>query len=90
LRDILGDELFIPTDPEGPLLSPKDLIRRFIISDKPITETEEGVKGAKKAKGDAAPGADDFLREGELDETEGRNVLSLPERFTKNCSLSNR
>jgi hypothetical protein len=45
------------------------------------------VKGAKKAKGDAAPGADDFLREGELDETEGRNVLYLPEGFTEKHSV---
>lgn len=41
------------------------------------------MKGAKKAKGDAAPGADDFLREGELDETEGRSVLYSPEALRK-------
>lgn len=72
LKEILGDALFIPpSDLNGPLLSPNDLVRRFLISDKPISETEEGVKGAKKASGEAASKADDFLREGELDETEG-------------------
>lgn len=74
LRDILGDQLFLPpADTNAPLLSPADLVRRFIISDKPISETEEGVKGAKKAASDAAPDADGFLREGELDEADGKH-----------------
>ena len=46
-KDIFGDQLY-GRQADGPLLSPNELKRRFLISTKSIKETEEGVKGAKK------------------------------------------
>ncbi|GAQ84819.1 Phosphoinositide-specific Phospholipase C [Klebsormidium nitens] len=56
-KDIFGEQLFTKTS-DGPLLSPNDLKRRFLISTKSTKETAEGVKGAKKPPPDLTPVAE--------------------------------
>lgn len=56
-KDVFGDQLYTKCS-DGPLLSPNELRRRFLISTKSIKETEEGLKGAKKPPPDLPPVAE--------------------------------
>jgi hypothetical protein len=71
-KDVFGDQLFTKTA-DGPLLSPNDLKRRFIISTKSTKETEEGVKGAKKPPTDLPPVKEGIVQGEEPDEDRGED-----------------
>lgn len=77
-KDVFGDQLFTKTA-DGPLLSPNDLKRRFIISTKSTKETEEGVKGAKKPPADLPPVKEGVVEGEEPDDDRGayHNVGSI-------------
>jgi hypothetical protein len=72
-KDVFGDQLFTKTA-DGPLLSPNDLKRRFIISTKSTKETEEGVKGAKKPPTDLPPVKEGVVEGEEPDDDRGEQL----------------
>lgn len=75
-KDVFGEALFTKTS-DGPLLSPNDLKRRFLISTKSTKETAEGVKGAKKPPPDLPPVAEGQIPAEEPEDDIRRELSAL-------------